>query len=206
MTQDLSALLDRLRRGGMIVLTGDRLRGGDIDFAVAAEHATPERINFMAKFGRGLICLGLTPAHARRLGIDFLNPTPERQSGRPFAVSIEARRGVSTGISAADRAHTIATAIAPDAGPDDITTPGHIFPLIVRPDGVLERPGAVEAAVDLMGLAGLQPAAVLCAVMKDDGTMARATDAAGLAAQHGLDVVALEDIVALRQLRARGAS
>lgn len=201
MTRNLAPLLDRVRSGGMIVLTGDQLRGGDIDFAVAAEHATPERINFMAMYGRGLICLGLPPEHARRLGIDYLNPTPERQSGRPFAVSIEARHGVSTGISAADRAHTVATAIAPDAKPDDITTPGHVFPLIVRPGGVLERPGAVEAAVDLMRLAGLLPAAVLCAVMRDDGTMARAADAAALAAQHGLDVVALDDIVALRRLR-----
>ena len=195
MTARLDAALAALAQGRIIVLTGDRLRGGDIDFAVAAQHADAAAINFMATHGRGLICLALTPAQALRLGIGLINPGAARQSGRPHGRSIEARDGVSTGISAADRARTVAVAIAPDASGDDLVSPGHVFPLIAAPGGLAERPAALEAALELTRRAGLGEAAVICAIMRDDGEMARIDDLADLIAAHDLAVADIADLV-----------
>ena len=194
MSSELEPALAALAAGKVIVLTGDRLRGGDIDFAVAAKYADAAAINFMATHGRGLICLALTPAHALRLGIGLINPGAARQSGRPHGRSIEAREGVSTGISAADRARTIAVAIAPGATSDDLVSPGHVFPLIAAPGGIAERPAALEAAIELTRRAGAGDAAVLCSIMRDDGEMARIEDVTDLIAAHGL---AAADIGAL---------
>ena len=194
MSSELEPALAALAAGKVIVLTGDRLRGGDIDFAVAAKYADAAAINFMATHGRGLICLALTPAHALRLGIGLINPGAARQSGRPHGRSIEAREGVSTGISAADRARTIAVAIAPRATSDDLVSPGHVFPLIAAPGGIAERPAALEAAIELTRRAGVGEAAVLCSIMRDDGEMARIEDVTDLIAAHGL---AAADIGAL---------
>ena len=191
MTSALEPALAALAAGQIIVLTGDRLRGGDIDFAMVARHADAAAINFMATHGRGLICLGLTPAHALRLGIGLINPGAARQSGRPHGRSIEAREGVTTGISAADRAQTIAVAMARGASADDLVSPGHVFPLIAAPGGIAERPAALEAAIELTRRAGAGEAAVICSIMRDDGEMARIEDIAELIAQHGLAVADL---------------
>ena len=195
----MSAQLDRalgaLAAGQVIVLTGDRLRGGDIDFAVAARHATADAVNFMATHGRGLICLALTPAHAVRLGISLINPGSDRQSGRPHGRSIEARTGVSTGISAADRARTIAVACDPAATGDDLVSPGHVFPLIASNGGVKDRPAALEAAIELVHRAGAGDAAVICSIMREDGEMARLDDLAELIAAHDLAVADIADLL-----------
>lgn len=196
MTRALDRAIAALAAGEVIVLTGDRLRGGDIDFAVAARHATPEAINFMATHGKGLICLALTPAQAMRLGISLINPGSDRQSGRPHGRSIEARTGVSTGISAADRARTVAVAVDPASTGDDLVSPGHVFPLIAAPGGVAERPAALEASIELVRRAGAGEAAVICAIMREDGEMARLDDLADLIAQHGLAVADIGDLVA----------
>ena len=194
MTGALEPALKALAAGKIVVLTGDRLRGGDIDFAMAARHADAAAINFMATHGRGLICLALTSTHALRLGIGLINPGAARQSGRPHGRSIEAREGVSTGISAADRAATIAVAMADGASADDLVSPGHVFPLIAAAGGITERPAALEAAIELTRRAGAGEAAVICSIMRDDGEMARIDDIADLIAQHGL---AVADIGAL---------
>ena len=194
MSSALQPALAALAAGQIVVLTGDRLRGGDIDFAMAARHADAAAINFMATHGRGLICLALTPAQAVRLGIGLINPGAARQSGRPHGRSIEAREGVSTGISAADRARTIAVAMAPRASADDLVSPGHVFPLIAAPGGIAERPAALEAAIELTRRAGAGEAAVICSIMRDDGEMARIDDIAELIAQHGLAVVDLSEL------------
>ncbi len=196
MTRALDRAIAALAAGEVIVLTGDRLRGGDIDFAMAARHATAEAINFMATHGKGLICLALTPAQAMRLGISLINPGSDRQSGRPHGRSIEARTGVSTGISAADRARTVAVAVDPASTGDDLVSPGHVFPLIAAPGGVAERPAALEASIELVRRAGAGEAAVICAIMREDGEMARLDDLADLIAQHGLAVADIGDLVA----------
>lgn len=184
-----------LAAGKIIVLTGDRLRGGDIDFAVAARHADADTVNFMATHGRGLICLALTPAHAMRLGISLINPGSDRQSGRPHGRSIEATTGVTTGISAADRARTIAVAIDPTSTGNDLVSPGHVFPLIAAAGGVAERPAALEAAIELCKRAGAGDAAVICSIMREDGEMARIEDLAELIAQHSLCVADVGDVL-----------
>ena len=194
MSARLERALAALAHGQIVVLTGDRLRDGDIDFAMAASHADAAAINFMATHGRGLICLALTPAQALRLGIGLINPGAARQSGRPHGRSIEAREGVSTGISAADRAQTIAVAMAPGASADDLVSPGHVFPLIAAPGGIAERPAALEAAIELTRRAGAGDAAVICSIMRDDGEMARIDDIAELIAQHDLAIVDLSDL------------
>lgn len=195
----MSAALDQaiaaLAGGKVIVLTGDRLRGGDIDFAVAARHATAEAVNFMATHGKGLICLALTPDRAMRLGISLINPGSDRQSGRPHGRSIEARTGVSTGISAADRARTIAVAIDPASSGDDLVSPGHVFPLIASAGGVTERPAALEASIELVRRAGAGDAAVICSIMREDGEMARLEDLSDLIAEHDLAVVDIADLL-----------
>jgi 3,4-dihydroxy-2-butanone 4-phosphate synthase len=192
----LEAGLAALADGRMIVITGDRLRGGDIDFCLAARHVTPEAVNFMATHGRGLICLAITPARAVRLGIELINPGREHQSGRPHGRSIEAASGVSTGISAADRAHTIAVAAAEHACATDLISPGHVFPLIAADGGVCERPAAVEGAIELCRRAGAGDAAVICSIMRDDGEMARVDDIRALLAEHAMPVVDLGELLA----------
>jgi len=196
MTKALDRAIAALAAGEVIVLTGDRLRGGDIDFAMAARHATAEAINFMATHGKGLICLALTPAQAMRLGISLINPGSDRQSGRPHGRSIEARTGVSTGISAADRARTVAVAVDPASTGDDLVSPGHVFPLIAAPGGVAERPAALEASIELVRRAGAGEAAVICSIMREDGEMARLDDLADLIAQHDLAVADIGELVA----------
>ena len=195
MSAALEPALAALAAGKVIVLTGDRLRGGDIDFAVAARHADADTVNFMATHGRGLICLALTPAHAMRLGISLINPGSDRQSGRPHGRSIEATTGVTTGISAADRAQTVAVAIDPASTSDDLVSPGHVFPLIAAAGGVAERPAALEAAIELCRRAGAGEAAVICSIMREDGEMARIEDLAELIAAHGLCVADLGDLL-----------
>ncbi len=191
---DLDAALAAVAAGRVVVVTGDALRGGDIDLMCAAAHVTPDIINFMATHGRGLICLSVTPERAGQLGLSLVNPGTARQTGRPFARSIEAAEGVSTGISAADRAHTVRVAIAEGASSADIHSPGHVFPLIARPGGVRERAAACEASIDLARLAGAGDAAVICSILRDDGEMARIDDIGDLIAAHGL---AVADIAAL---------
>ena len=194
MSKGAEAAVTALAAGRMIVITGDALRGGDIDFCIAARHADADAINFMATHGRGLICLALTPAHALRLGISLINAGSERQSGRPHGRSIEAREGVSTGISAADRAQTVAVAIDPAATSDDLVSPGHVFPLIAAPGGLAERPAALEAAIELVRRAGAGDTAVICSIMRDDGEMARIDDIAELIEAHGLAVADVAEI------------
>jgi 3,4-dihydroxy 2-butanone 4-phosphate synthase len=184
----LDPALDALKRGEIVVLTGDRLRGGDIDFCTPASMVTPDKINFMATHGRGLICLTLPSEAAMRLGISLMNPTSERQTERPFGNSIEAAEGVTTGISAADRAQTILVAVAEGARADHLVSPGHVFPLIARSGGVGERMSAVEGSIDLCRRAGVGEAAVICSIMRDDGEMARIDDIADLIDGHGLAV------------------
>ena len=191
----IEAAVDALKQGQVIVITGDRYRRGDMDFAVAAQHATPEAINFLATHGRGLICLAMQQDRAQRLGIDLMNPGSDRQSGRPLGRSIEAAEGVTTGISAADRAQTVKAAVAPDATSDDIVSPGHIFPLICSAGGVIGRPAAAEAAVELARRAGVGDAAVICAIMRDDGEMARPADIAELVTRFGLAVADIGDLL-----------
>jgi 3,4-dihydroxy-2-butanone 4-phosphate synthase len=196
MSTALQPALDALAAGRMIVITGDRLRGGDIDLCLAARHVTPQAINFMATHGRGLICLALTPARAVRLGIELINPGRENQSGRPHGRSIEAATGTTTGISAADRAHTIAVAAAEGACASDLISPGHVFPLITVGGGVRERPAAAEAAIELSRRADAGDAAVICSILRDDGEMARIDDIAGLLVEHALPVVDLSELLA----------
>ena len=192
----IAAAIDALKQGRVIVITGDRYRRGDMDFAVAAQHATSEAINFMATHGRGLICLAMQQDRAQRLAIDLMNPGSDRQSGRPLGRSIEAAEGVTTGISAADRAQTVKAAVAPEATSDDIVSPGHIFPLICSAGGVNERPAAAEAAIELTHRAGAGDAAVICAIMRDDGEMARPADIADLVERFGLAVADIGDLLA----------
>jgi 3,4-dihydroxy 2-butanone 4-phosphate synthase/GTP cyclohydrolase II len=192
----LDAALAAIAAGRIVVIAGDRLRGGDIDLMIAAKHVTPEAINFMATHGRGLICLAVTPERAARLGLSLVNPGPDRQTGRPFARSIEAAEGVSTGISAADRAHTVQVAIAEGATHAHIHSPGHVFPLIAKAGGVLERAAACEASIDFSRLAGAGDAAVICSIMRDDGERARIDDIGDLIAAHGLEVAEIGALIA----------
>ncbi|MBP6379882.1 MAG: 3,4-dihydroxy-2-butanone-4-phosphate synthase [Sphingorhabdus sp.] len=192
---NLDAAIEALRKGEIIVITGDQFRRGDIDFAIAAKHISPDAINFMARHGRGLICLSLTPARAVKLGISLINPGSERQSGRPFGRSIEARVDVTTGISAADRAKTVEVAVAEGANSDDLVSPGHVFPLIAADGGTAERPAAAEASIDLCRLAGCGDAAVICSIMRDDGEMARLNDIGELIESHGLKVADIDDLL-----------
>ena len=194
----IEEVLEDLKEGKMIILVDDEDRENEGDLTIAAEHVTPEAINFMAKFGRGLICLSLAPEIVERLGLPLMvydNRSPYKTA---FTVSIEARSGVTTGISAADRAHTILTAIADDARPSDLVQPGHIFPLRARRGGVLFRTGQTEGSVDLARLAGLKPAGVICEIMNDDGSMARMPDLEIFAQRHGLRIASIADTIAYR--------
>jgi len=200
MISTIEEALRDLREGRMIIIVDDEDRENEGDLCVAAEKVTPEVINFMAKYGRGLICLALTEEQVQKLKLPMM--VPEEQSdalhGTAFTVSIDARYGVTTGISAHDRARTILTAIADDAKPEDLVRPGHVFPLKARKGGVLVRAGHTEASVDLARLAGLKPAAVICEIMRDDGTMARMPDLERFARKHGLKIVTIADLIKYR--------
>jgi 3,4-dihydroxy 2-butanone 4-phosphate synthase/GTP cyclohydrolase II len=191
--------LEDMRQGRMVVVCDDEDRENEGDLTLAAQFATPEAINFMAKEGRGLICLSLTPERCEELELDLMAAKNESPFKTPFTVSIEAREGVTTGISAHDRAHTIQVAIDPETRPRDLVQPGHVFPLKARSGGVLERAGQTEAAVDLARLAGLNPAGVICEVMNDDGTMARVPDLVGYCERHGLRMITVADLIAYRR-------
>ncbi|MHC4138148.1 MAG: 3,4-dihydroxy-2-butanone-4-phosphate synthase, partial [Planctomycetota bacterium] len=188
------------KAGRMVILVDDADRENEGDLCMAAEKVTPEAINFMAKHGRGLICLSLTEEKLESLHLSMMVPDYENNSGfgTAFTVSIEARSGVTTGISAADRCTTIRTAIADGAKPTDLARPGHVFPLRAREGGVLRRTGQTEGSVDLARLAGLKPAGVICEIMNDDGTMARLPDLIGFAGHHGLKVVTIADLIQYR--------
>ena len=194
----VETLIDEARNGRMFVLVDDEGRENEGDLVIPAQMATPDAINFMATHGRGLICLALTGNRTRQLGLEPLdrrNPGPRDTA---FTLPIEAREGVTTGISAADRARTIQVAIDPRSAADDLRTPGHVFPLAARDGGVLLRAGHTEAAVDIARLAGLVPAAVICEIMKADGTMARLNDLVPFVERHQLRLGAIEDLIAWR--------
>src|SRR5205823_823496 len=195
--------LDELRAGRMVILVDDADRENEGDLVLAAQHVSPEAINFMAKHGRGLICLSLTEDQVRRLALPMMVQENESTYSTAFTVSIEAAHGVTTGISAADRATTIRAAINPEAKPADVVRPGHIFPLRARKGGVLVRAGQTEGSVDLARLAGLNPAGVICEVMNEDGTMARMPDLEKFAAQHGLLILGVGDVIQYRMQRER---
>ncbi|MBI5664147.1 MAG: bifunctional 3,4-dihydroxy-2-butanone-4-phosphate synthase/GTP cyclohydrolase II [Nitrospirae bacterium] len=190
--------IEDIKEGRMVILIDDEDRENEGDLTIAAEKITPEAINFMAKYGRGLICLSMTPERVEHLKLPMMADMNTSRFGTAFTISIEAKRGVTTGISAADRAKTIKTAINPKSGPDDIARPGHIFPLRAQPGGVLQRAGQTEGSVDLARLAGLSPAGVICEIMNDDGTMARVPQLAKFARKHGLKMVTIKDLIQYR--------
>jgi 3,4-dihydroxy 2-butanone 4-phosphate synthase/GTP cyclohydrolase II len=194
----IAEALEEIREGKMVILVDDEDRENEGDLCMAAEKATPEAVNFMAKYGRGLICLSLVEEKVEELQLPMMVSNNQSRFGTAFTVSIEARRGVTTGISAADRATTILTAVADDAKPEDLVSPGHVFPLRARKGGVLVRTGQTEGSVDLARLSGLRPAGVICEVMKDDGTMARMPDLEVFAEEHGLRIVTIADIIEYR--------
>ena len=187
-----------IQQGKMIVIVDDEDRENEGDLMVAAEMATPELINFMAKFGRGLICLTLTESRTRELGLSMMVDDNESAFETPFTVSIDARNGISTGISAADRAHTIKVAIDPESSRGDLVKPGHIFPLRAKNGGVLVRMGQTEASVDIARIAGLQPYGVICEIMNDDGTMARVSHLTEFIKEHDLKMITTKDLAEYR--------
>jgi 3,4-dihydroxy 2-butanone 4-phosphate synthase/GTP cyclohydrolase II len=191
--------LEDIRDGKMVVVCDAEDRENEGDLTLAAQFATPDAINFMAKEGRGLICLALTPDRCDELGLNLMAAKNESRFETAFTVAIEAREGVTTGISAHDRAHTIQVAIDPASGPADVVQPGHVFPLKAKPGGVLERTGQTEAAVDLARLAGLNPSGVICEVMNDDGTMARVPDLERYCARHSLKMITVADLIGYRR-------
>ncbi|HEV8320726.1 MAG TPA: 3,4-dihydroxy-2-butanone-4-phosphate synthase [Myxococcota bacterium] len=193
--------IQEIRAGRMVILVDDEDRENEGDLCMAAQFVTPEAVNFMARHGRGLVCLTLTEEHATRLQ---LSPMVDRNTspyGTAFTVSIEAARGVTTGISTHDRAHTILTAVADDARADQLVRPGHVFPLRARQGGVLARVGQTEGSVDLARLAGLKPAGVICEIMRDDGTMARMPDLEDFSRRHGVMLLTIQDIISYRLQR-----
>ncbi len=191
-------ILEDIRHGKMIILVDDEDRENEGDLVIAAEKVTPEAVNFMTLHGRGLICLALTAEHVDRLQLPMMTTRNASRYGTAFTVSIEAAHGVTTGISAHDRATTILAAAAPDAGPDSIVTPGHVFPLRARDGGVLVRAGQTEGSVDLARLAGLTPAGVICEIMNEDGTMSRMPDLEKFAERHGIRIATVADIISYR--------
>lgn len=192
------AIINEARNGRMFILVDDDDRENEGDLVIPAQMATPDAINFMARHGRGLICLALAEERVKQLGLELMARTNGTRHETAFTVSIEAREGVSTGISAADRARTIAVAIDAANGPDALVSPGHVFPLVARPGGVLVRAGHTEAAVDVSRLAGLNPSGVICEIMREDGTMARLDDLIEFAGRHGLKIGTIRDLIAYR--------
>jgi 3,4-dihydroxy 2-butanone 4-phosphate synthase/GTP cyclohydrolase II len=197
----IEEVIEDIRAGKMVILVDDEDRENEGDLCMAAEAVTPEAINFMAKYGRGLICLTLDRSQVKRLNLPMMVEKNKSPFETGFTVSIEARTGVTTGISAADRARTVQVAANPDAKPDDLVSPGHIFPLRARRGGVLERTGQTEGSVDLARLAGMMPSGVICEIMKDDGTMARMPDLEEFAAEHNMKIATIADLVAYRLRR-----
>jgi len=195
----IEEIIAEARNGRMVILVDDEGRENEGDLVIPAQMATPDAINFMAKHGRGLICLALTRERVEHLRLPLMAQHNGTRHQTAFTVSIEAREGVSTGISAPDRARTIAVAIDPSHGPADIVTPGHIFPLVARDGGALVRTGHTEAAVDIARLAGLNPSGVICEIMNDDGTMARRADLVRFAQFHGLKIGTIADLIAYRR-------
>jgi 3,4-dihydroxy 2-butanone 4-phosphate synthase/GTP cyclohydrolase II len=195
--------IEEIRAGRMVIVVDDEDRENEGDLVMAADKITPEAINFMAKHGRGLICLSLTEDRVKTLGLPMMVDENTSNRSTAFTVSVEARHGVSTGISAADRAHTVLTAVAADAHPHDLVSPGHIFPLRAVHGGVLQRAGHTEGSVDLARLAGFSPAGVICEVMNDDGTMARRPDLEKFASEHGLHLCSIADLIQYRLRRER---
>jgi len=191
-------LVAELAAGRMVILVDEEDRENEGDLVLAADHVTPEAINFMARFGRGLICLTLTRERCERLGLEPMTSRNGQKTGTAFTVSIEAAEGVTTGISAADRARTVQAAVARHAKASDLVQPGHIFPLQAQDGGVLMRAGHTEAGCDLAGMAGLTPAAVICEIMKDDGTMARLPDLIEFAREHRLKIGTIADLIEYR--------
>jgi 3,4-dihydroxy 2-butanone 4-phosphate synthase / GTP cyclohydrolase II len=196
-------IIEEAREGRMFILIDEEDRENEGDLVIPAQFATPAQVNFMAKHGRGLICLALTPERAETLGLDPMTPRNQTRMGTAFTVSIEAREGVSTGISAHDRALTIATAIDPTKDRRDIVSPGHVFPLTAREGGTLVRAGHTEASVDIARAAGLNPSAVICEIMNDDGTMARLPELVAFAQFHNLKIGAIDELIAYRRVAER---
>ncbi|WP_237214687.1 3,4-dihydroxy-2-butanone-4-phosphate synthase [Falsiroseomonas oryziterrae] len=192
-------LIEEARRGRMFILVDDEDRENEGDLVIPAQFATPDAINFMARHARGLICLAMTRSRVEQLGLPLMAQSNGTRHQTAFTVSIEARDGVTTGISAADRARTVAVAINPEIGREHIVTPGHVFPLVARDGGVLVRAGHTEAAVDFARLAGLNPSGVICEIMNDDGTMARMPDLVAFAQRHGLKLGTIADLIAHRR-------
>jgi len=190
--------IDDIRKGRMLILVDDEDRENEGDFCFAAEHVTPEKINFMAKHGRGLVCLSMTDERLHELDFPMMVEKNTSRFETAFTVSVDASKGITTGISAYDRAHTIRLVADDKAKPEDFVRPGHIFPLRAKPGGVLVRTGQTEGSVDLARLAGLKPAAVICEIMNDDGTMARMPDLEVFAEKHHMKIVAIKDLVAYR--------
>ena len=192
------AIIDEARNGRMFILVDDDDRENEGDLVIPAQMATPDAINFMARHGRGLICLALTKERVEALGLQPMASSNRSRNNTAFTVSIEAKEGISTGISAADRARTVAVAIDASHGPDALVSPGHVFPLVAQPGGVLVRAGHTEAAVDVARLAGLNPSGVICEIMREDGGMARLDDLMQFAAAHGLKIGTIRDLIAYR--------
>lgn len=195
----IETIIDDARNGRMFILVDDEDRENEGDLVIPAQMATPEAINFMAKYGRGLICLSLTEARINQLQLPLMSAKNTSRHETAFTISIEAKEGVTTGISAHDRAHTVAVAINPENGAEAIGSPGHVFPLRARDGGVLVRAGHTEAAVDIARLAGLNPSGVICEIMKDDGSMARLPDLIEFAKTHGLNIATIADLIAYRR-------
>jgi 3,4-dihydroxy 2-butanone 4-phosphate synthase/GTP cyclohydrolase II len=200
---NVEGALEDVRTGRIVILVDDEDRENEGDLCMAAERVTPDAINFMATHGRGLICLPMTEDRIRQLDLPMMVRENQARMGTAFTVSIEAKIGVTTGISAADRAHTIQVAVAPGAKADDLVRPGHVFPLRARAGGVLQRSGQTEGAVDLARLAGLVPAGVICEIMNDDGSMARMPDLERFAALHGLRIVTIAELIEYRMQKER---
>jgi 3,4-dihydroxy 2-butanone 4-phosphate synthase/GTP cyclohydrolase II len=192
-------IIEDAKKGRMFILVDDEDRENEGDLVIPASMATADAVNFMARYGRGLICLSLTGERIEQLGLDLMSKRNESRHGTAFTVSIEAREGVTTGISAADRARTVEVAIDPNSGAADIATPGHVFPLMAREGGVLVRAGHTEAAVDIARLAKLPPAGVICEIMNDDGSMARMPDLVKFAQFHGLKIGTIADLISYRR-------
>lgn len=199
----IEEIIDDIRQGKMVILMDDEDRENEGDLVMAAEFCTPEAINFMARFGRGLICMPMTHQRCDQLGLRLMVDRNASGFGTKFTLSIEAAEGVTTGISAADRARTVQAAVAKDATADDLVQPGHIFPLMSDPGGVLSRAGHTEASCDLAALAGCEPAGVICEIMNDDGSMARREDLEAFAATHELKIGTIADLIHYRTLNER---
>ncbi len=196
----IEEVIEEARNGRMYILVDAEDRENEGDLIIPAQFATPDQVNFMAKYGRGLICLALTDARTRELGLEPMTPRNQTRHSTAFTISIEAKEGITTGISAHDRAHTVAVAIDPTKDSNDIVSPGHVFPLSARDGGVLVRAGHTEASVDIARLAGLIPASVICEIMNDDGTMARLPDLVGFAQHHNLKIGTIADLIGYRRV------